>query len=268
MKRIDVFNKIFSAIFFAWVGGMLVFVAVILLDGFFDLQFMNYVLIPVSIVDAIILFMSLRGEWKIPTFCSYVGENGIARYAFEKEPSVKYGTGLFLFHQAEELRVDKIQQFVNGIYQNTIYNFEWRNADNKVVFFIGGLYHSREDNPPPLDRYYFALAAEKAWSLFKFELIQQELKQNGTVKFRLHKNDAIIISKDYIELFQKGDSIRFNSEEINQINISKGIIQIIPKEVRPSFLGFNHDCILRIPYKDIANARIFILVFDMLINQK
>ena len=268
MKGIDVFNKIFSAVCLAFFGGMVVFVAVILLDGFFDLQLMDYGLILVSIVAIIILFLSLRGEWKLPTYCNYVADNGIANYAFEKEVNSKNGTGLFLFHQADELRVNKIQQYVNRAYQYTTYIFEWRNASGEIVFHVGGLHRSREDNPPALDRYYFALAAERAWSLFKFELVKQELEQNGTVKFRLQKDDAVIISKDYIELFQKGNNIRFNSEEINKIDISRGVIQIIPKEVRPSFLGFNHDGILRIPYKDMANARIFILVFDMLINKR
>ncbi|BAY80768.1 hypothetical protein NIES267_02330 [Calothrix parasitica NIES-267] len=268
MKGIDVFNKIFSAVFLSWAGGMLVFVVVILLDGFLDLQLMDYALIAVSIVAVIILFLSLRGEWKLPTYCNYVGDNGIANYAYGKEANSKNGIGLFLFHQAEELRVNKIQQYVNRAYQYTTYIFEWRNTNNEIVFHVGGLHRSREDNPPPLDRYYFALAAEKAWSLFKFEQVKQELEQNGKLKFRLQKDDAITVTKDYIELFQKGNSIRFNSEEISKIDISRGVIQIIPKEVRPSFLGFNHDGILRIPYKDMANARIFILVFDMLINQK
>ena len=271
IDRFHASNKILAAVCFAFVGALITFLIVgIFLANLLNLtsENENFPFIAAFIVGAIILFLMLRGEWKLPTYCNYVADNGVANHAYSKEANAKNGTGFFLFHQAEELRVNKIQQYVKRSYQYTTYIFEWRNANDEIVFSINGLHRSREDNPPPLDRYYFALAAERAWSLFKFELVKQELEQNGTVKFRLQKDDAVIISKDYIELFQKGNNIRFNSEEINKVDISRGVIQIIPKEVRPSFLGFNHDGILRIPYKDMANARIFILVFDMLVNKR
>lgn len=205
-KKIDSFfviNKIGAAVCFAFVGGIVTFLAVALpLAGSLGSQSGNIGLIAALIVSGIILFLMLRGEWKLPTTCSYVGDNGIASYASAKETNAKHGTGLFLFH------------------------------------------------------------------LFKFELIQQELKQNSTVTFKLQKNDKIIVSQNYIELIQKGNNYRLNAEEIDKVNISKGVINIIPKEIRNGFFGFARDGILRIPYKNIANARIFILVFDMLINQK
>ncbi|BAY80767.1 hypothetical protein NIES267_02320 [Calothrix parasitica NIES-267] len=204
----------------------------------------------------------------LPASCSYVGDSGIANYILKKKPNPNKGIGLFLFHQAEELRVEKIQHFANGIYTMTRYSFEWKKANGETVFNINGEYHSPEDNPPPLDPYYFALAAEKAWSLFKFELLHQELKQNGKVTFNVGNKDAIVIGQGYVELIKKGKPSRLDGNEIKQVSLSQGIILIIPKEVKSSFLGFGSDGIWRIPYNTIANARIFMLIFDMLINQK
>ena len=220
------------------------------------------------IVGAGILAFTLRCDFTTPAACSYVGHSGIANNIFKKEPNPKKGIGLFLFHQAEELRVAKVQIFTNGVYTSTAYRFEWKKANGEIVFNINGAYHSREDNPPPLDRYYFALAAEKAWSLFKFELIHQELKQNGKVTFNVGNNDAIVIGQGYVELIKKGQPSRLDGNEIKEIALSGGVIHIIPKEVKSKFLGFGSDGIWRISYADIGNARIFILIFDMLINQK
>ena len=269
IDRYHASSKILAAVCFAFVGALITFLIVgIPLSGVLNLKSETVPLIAALIVAGIILFLMLRGEWKLPTYCSYIGDNGVANYAFGKEANAKHGTGLFLFHQAEELRVMKFRQFVKRSYQYTTYIFEWKNANDEIVFSINGLHRSRDDNPPALDRYYFALAAERAWSLYKIELIEQELKNNGTVKFSLQKNDEIIVNKDYIELILKGNSYRLNKDEINKISLSNGVIHIIPKEVRNSFLGFAHDGILRVAYKDIANAQIFITVFDMLINRK
>ena len=205
----------------------------------------------------------------LPASCSYVGDSGIANYILKKKLNPNKGIGLFLFHQAEELKFEKIQNFPNGVYTMTSYSFEWKKANGETVFNINGEHRSLEDTPPPLDPYYFALAAEKAWSLFKFELIHEELKQNGKVIFNVGYNDAIVIGQGYVELIKKGKPSRLDGNEIKQISLSQGIIQIIPKKVKSSgFLGFGSDGIWRIPYNTIANARIFILIFDMLINQK
>lgn len=204
-----------------------------------------------------------------PATCSYVGDSGVANYILKKEPNHKKGIGLFLFHQAEELRVARVQHFTNGVYTMTTYSFEWKKANGETVFNINGEHRSREDNPPALDPYYFALAAEKAWSLFKFELLEQELKQNGKVTFNIGNDDAIVIGQGYVELIKKGKPSRLDGNEIKQIGLSQGIIKIIPKEVKSKgFLGFGSDGTWQIPYGAIANARIFILIFDMLINQK
>ncbi|MDY6899438.1 MAG: hypothetical protein SWZ49_15360 [Cyanobacteriota bacterium] len=204
-----------------------------------------------------------------PASCSYVGDSGIANYILKKEPNPQKGIGLFLFHQADELRVVQTQHFTNGVYTKTSYIFTWNKANGETVFSINGEYASREDKPSALDPYYFALAAEKAWSLFKFELLHQELKQNGKVTFNVGNNDAIVIGQGYVELIKKGKPSRLDGNEIKQIGLSRGMIQIIPKEVKSKgFLGFGSDGTWQIPYGSIANARIFILIFDMLINQK
>lgn len=202
--------------------------------------------------------------------CSYVGDSGIANYILKKAANPKKGIGLFLFHQAEELRVAQTQNFANGTYMKTFYSFEWKNANGKTVFNINGEYVRLEDDfPTKLYPYYFALAAEKAWSLFKFELLHQELKQNGKVTFNIGNNDAIIIGQGYIELIKKGQPSRLDGNEIKQISLSKGVIHIVPKEIKSSgFMGFGSDGTWQIPYGDIGNAKVFILLFDMLINQK
>lgn len=206
----------------------------------------------------------------LPASCSYVGDSGIANYILKKAANPKKGIGLFLFHQAEELRVAQTQNFANGTYMKTFYSFEWKNANGKTVFNINGEYVRLEDDfPTKLYPYYFALAAEKAWSLFKFELLHQELKQNGKVTFNIGNNDAIIIGQGYIELIKKGQPSRLDGNEIKQISLSKGVIHIVPKEIKSSgFMGFGSDGTWQIPYGDIGNAKVFILLFDMLINQK
>lgn len=227
----------------------------------------------IGLITALIIIVGLCAVSlfsKSATSCSYVGDNGIANYVLKKETNLKKGVGLFLFHQADELIVAQTQNYTNGIYINTSYIFEWRKANGETVFFIKGEYVNLEkDYPEKLNPYYFGLAAEKAWSLFKFELLEQELKQNGKVTFNVGNNDAIVIGQGYVELIKKGKSSRLDGNEIKQIGLSQGMIQIIPKEVKSKgFLGFGSDGTWQIPYHTLANARIFMLIFDMLINKK
>ena len=60
-----------------------------------------------------------------------------------------------------------------------------------------------------------------------------------------------------------------DGNEIKQISLARGVIQIVSKELKSKgFLRFGSDGTWQIPYGAIANARIFILIFDMFINQK
>ena len=256
--------KIVCGTFLGFIGGLIACIPVALIFKYDTLIWIASLIVAVAIFVVILLM-----DFSTPATCNYVADNGITTNLFKKKPNLQKGIGLFLFHQADELRVVKSQLFTNGAYTKTNYIFEWQKANGETIFNLKGQYHSREDNPPPLDLYYFALAAEKTWSLFKFELIHQELKENGQVIFKLGNNDAIIIAQGYVELIQKGQSSRLDGNEIKQISLSGGVIQIIPKEVKSSgFLGFGSDGIWRIPYGAIANAKIFMLIFDMLINQK
>lgn len=254
IKPIGRYRRLLFGIFIGLTGG-------VTLGGKLGRTFQNEALIwiaPLIIVPIIVLYI-LSSEFNISPTCNYVGGNGVANYILEEEPSPQRGIGLFLFQQAEKLKVANVEYFLNGAYQSTTYRFEWRNVNDEIVFVIEGRHRSREGFPPAFDLYYFALAAERAWSLFAFDFIHQELKQSGKVIFTIGYSGAIVIGLDYVELEKNGQFFHLYKNQIMGIEISEGIIQIIPKENKLSRIW-------RIKYSDIANARIFMLFFDMLIN--
>jgi hypothetical protein len=213
----------------------------------------------------VVMWLMLRDGLIIPVECSYVGEKGVARFIWNKIPQPVNGTGVFLFQEAQDLQTEQTRHYRNRIYQNTTYSFDWYNNAQRV-FVISGFHYSQDSQPPVQDKYHFALAAEQAWSAFALERARSSLANSGTVSFRLGGNNELIVGSGFLEIVQNRQTARVSTEEIGRVTILQGVVTVRRKDAKTGFFGIGSSGIFNFNYKDIANAKLFIILFDALVG--
>lgn len=196
--------------------------------------------------------------------CSYVGQDGVARYTCSGVRETISKAELLLFAQAAEVRTAQTRQFTNGVYTGTSYDFRWTGPAGQVLLRLKGTYRSKEGNPKPKDAFHFARAAEIAWSQFLLDRIVEQLKQYGFVQFNIKGSDFVRIGSGFIEFFFRGQATRVLAGEIASLNLNQGQFSIKHKDAR----WFSSKGKFNFPYGEMANARLFILCLDKLLGYR
>ncbi len=264
-----IFSGIFSSILLGFVAGFAVWFVIFIIMAVLSVRngflFNNLHWLCLSIGIIATLWLLRATSLTKSAVCSFVGTKGAASCEWKDNPQERVAQ-LIEFKNAAELRTTQTAHYKNGAYQYTNYGFNWTDRNRQNVFFLIGVYRSRENNPPPEDNYHFALAIEHSWSVFAYQNAIEELKRNGTVRFNLSGGDAIIVGNGFVEIHQRGQTARCNTEEIDDVKIKQGIISLRRKDANSGFFGIGAKGIFTFNYSDLANARLFILLFGALVG--
>jgi hypothetical protein len=189
--------------------------------------------------------------------CSYVGKKGVSQFINDAVPDT------FLFENASELRTEETLKYKNNIYQGTSYTFTWSVKEGKP-FAISGMYVSEQKIPDDKNDYTLALSAEKAWTALTFERAKKELEEHGSITFRANNADALTLGDGFIEINRRGEKVRLNREDMPMITAEKGVVTVSSKNTTFSFFGSTGA--YKFNYHDIANASLFLVLFDSLVK--
>ncbi len=198
------------------------------------------------------------------SFCSYVGTYGIARFDWNKDAAVRAKPDMLRFSLATELRTQETEKFENGVYQSTDYDYTWSNSEGATVHRLFGLYRGQNALPQDKDDYPFAVAAERSWSAFVLAHAQQELTRNSTVRFNASNGDFFTLGNGFIDITQQGQTVRCSTADLTKLSLNKGVVTLSTKD--SSFRWFSSTGTYSFKYHDIANARVFLLLFDALVT--
>ena len=198
--------------------------------------------------------------------CTYVGENGVAKFSWDKDPNKMRLGKVFLFQYASELRTSQTRRYTNGVYNGTSYTFTWTDYQGKQIHSIAGSYSSEKGTPAVGDAFYYARAAEGAWSAFAFERAKAELAQNGAVRFNLTNGNYLVVGQGFIDLAMKGQVARCSTQEIDRISIKQGVVTLRRTDAKSGFFGIGSSGIFSFNYADIGNARLFLVLLDHLVG--
>jgi hypothetical protein len=178
------------------------------------------------------------------------------------------GTGrkikIFTFRSSD--RITLTNKFVNGVYSNTFYEYRWYDANKQNIYSLCGSHSSKEGNPPVQDTYHFALAAENAWSVFAYECACDKLERNATVSFDLVGDRALVLGNGFIEIINSNKSTRINTSEIDHLTIDRGIVTLRKIDAKSGFFGIGSSGIFQFEYRQIGNAKLFLMLFDALVG--
>jgi hypothetical protein len=192
--------------------------------------------------------------------CSYVGSKGVATFTLAKG---KADAETFLFEKASELRSEETRKYKNNIYQGTSYTYTWTDGAGKSVHAISGMYVSEKSTPSDKNDYTLALSAERAWTSFLFEGAKKELEQRGSLTFKAKNADALTLGDGFIEINRRGEVVRLNRDDMPMLVVEQGVVTVSSKNTTFNFFGSTGAYTFN--YHDIANASLFLVLFDALI---
>ncbi len=194
------------------------------------------------------------------SWLAYVGEIGLVKYKLGAERTQVKTTELFEFVNAVDLYTHTVNSNVNGVYAGTTYNYEWRDADDKRVFKLSGSHSSKKGTPKASSPYYIAAAGEMMWTAFLGDAINDELKDQGAIHFKVNKKDWVRVGPGFLEFFFKGKTSRLAVDEIKDLRVGGGHFSI--KSQDAGWLGgkgkYGFD------YAKMANARLFLMCLEQL----
>lgn len=254
------FNNWFQALIWAFMAGMFGWFVLALL-----LKNETVATVLAFVIAAFVMWRTLGKDAGVqPAICTFVGTQGIAHYVWDEDESKRSTPLTMRFADAAELRTLETRHFINNAYQHTIYVYEW-SAGRAAKFVINGLYRNQQGVPLAKDRYYFALAAEKAWTVFMLERTLQQLAQGQSLAFEIKNGDTLTLGADAVELKRKGETIRLGYEDVPQLSVHQGVMTLSSKDTTRSFFGMTGA--YKFKYHDVPNAQLLLLLFNTIMKR-
>lgn len=217
-----------------------------------------------GLIGSIIGFFSSKPNY----LTSYVGESGLAsfKYGNRRNPIAK--AEIFPFDQGAVLHTEQTRTYTNGVYNGTTYKYTWKDIANKTIYSINGQHNSKEGTPPLTDPYYFALAAEQAWSRYRFGHYLEKIQRGESVAFPVQGKGAVLVSLQGLQLQFGGKNEMIGTDEIGGLGIDKGQVTITRVGAKKGVLGIGKEGIYTFPYASLGNASLFLATLSQVIGQE
>jgi len=189
--------------------------------------------------------------------CTYVGRDGVARFrAWGRGGRVR--REIFLFDDADELRVSVVDNYMNFAYSNTDYSYQWRDNAGQLWFRIKGNHGGKDANPVSTDPFHFARAAENAWTKYLFVKARKRLDDGRVVRFNLKsKGRWVGIRPGAIVFCLGGEEETWTAKELGAVSFKKGVISFHVPGVKGS-LALDSGQQGKFNASNLANSGLFL----------
>src|SRR5207247_2159555 len=124
------------------------------------------------------------------------------------------------------------RNYTNGLYTGTDYSYAWTGRDGKKAHWLSGSHRSEQGTPPADDPYYYASAAETAWSRYLLQIVNSELQRSGEFRFNLGRDNYVVVGRGFLCLSMKGQEVRCEVGEIAKVEMNKGVITVRRKDAK------------------------------------
>jgi hypothetical protein len=242
---------------------MAAFVAVLRMPLRFIADDVAFILVIPGLIS---LLFGACGFWymRFNHSCTFVGTKGIAWYQCAGSRARLARTDVFLFKNAADLRTSQTRHYVNGGYTGTHYTYTWSTDKGKAIYTLTGSYRSEAGTPKVSDPFYFALAAEAAWSQCLLKNIDRLTDDDNLVYFALTRGNYIQLGDGLFILKQGNNTIELEADDIEQVSVDNGIVSI--KEVGGKKGWFATKGVHQFAYQDLGNAQFFSFAMDKMLG--
>jgi hypothetical protein len=173
--------------------------------------------------------------------CSYVGENGFARFTAKGRRLLHPKSMIFCFQDDMAMYASRTEIILNGSYRNTLYCFTWK-RDGKKIHEFNGRFNKYKDLQPD-HPFSLACAAEAAWTYDLQRKMPNQLDIFGYVEFPVEgRFKAIRIGEGFVEFMpNKGEPQRFLESQIKMIRQYNGSLEFVPHDLKLGWLFNKYD---------------------------
>jgi hypothetical protein len=194
--------------------------------------------------------------------CTYVGEHGFAIFTLSGSAMGKPVRNVLLFKNAAELRATQTRMYMNGVYTQTTYDYRWVDDHGRRVARLNGRYMGENRPPKEGDRYHFASAAEIVWSEHVLARAAQQLKDEGSIAFRVDAKRVVRVGPEFMEFHFGDEPVRVHREEIGSVTLGGGEFSFKHKDAK----WYRNAGKYRFGYGEMANGKVFLLALEKLMG--
>lgn len=211
--------------------------------------------------------------------CAYIGVNGFAESLMHKNRETKALHYEINFNDLLGVSVIYRQNYNSFIYQNTTFSFMWFNKNGDAILELEDTFESKSNNPDKSNfGYWSQYTAEKYWTVFLLDNLEQELVNKGFIEFMLvgydkaNKKPATIkfieMGIGYIKFIYANRETTYQFNEIKNMYIKNGNLFIENKNYEKKFLFLSSGDKDGIPLANLMNKNYFFKAVELLLGYK
>lgn len=206
-------------------------------------------------------------------FCTYVGRNGVA--LLSDQLGMKQLNQILVFKDAEALHVSltEVIRNINLSREHYLtYKFVWTNQSGEKLLKLEGNVQlgwlSRRHVASRLmqELLNFGYAAQVAWTFHLMDRMKKEMSEGQPIRFTLGKKDWVELSKGRIVFRLSRTTYEHSAEDIEGFRLEEGGFQVRTAGAKKGW--FSSEGIYHFSYSRMANALLFVTLFDELIGIK
>jgi hypothetical protein len=133
-------------------------------------------------------------------------------------------------------------------------------AKGRTIGRLAGNHFSLDGRPEAANLYYFALAAENAWTAYLYRKFERALAEGELLSFNLKRRDRIEVEPELIRILQGGRTTELCRADIASMTIDDGIVYVFEHGAKEGWLA--NKGIHQFPYRDLDNARFFLFALE------
>lgn len=196
-------------------------------------------------------------------WCSYVGDEGVVEFRINGLRSGTSEPNLLRFKDTTNL-FTRLTTTYSASTPRTDYSYEWTKVSDEPYSLIGS-YISKTRLPKDGDPWYFANAAEAAWTQYLLQATNEQFARLGHVEFPVYQGDlqAVRLGSDFLEFVLKdGTTQQAAVTKMKSVKLSEGMFQFTHKDAR----WWSGRGKYSFYYGNIPNAKLFLLCLKQLTN--
>jgi hypothetical protein len=196
--------------------------------------------------------------------CTFVGTEGVGRFVCSGSREHLSTEEVFCFRDATDLRTSTTLHYTNGVYQNTNYSYVWTDVGGRRRYAITGSHSSEAGTPPTSDPYYYALAAEAAWTFYLLQNAYRQVTMGNTVLFNLKSEEWIRLGEGLIVFSNDGQPEEWEADEVRGATIQQGVVRILRKDAKEGW--FSTRGVRKFSFDQMANAQLFFHMMEKVVG--
>jgi hypothetical protein len=192
---------------------------------------------------------------------SYVGEEGIAHY-YTRGTRTAAKPQILRFTDAAAIKTAQVNQYYNGIYTGTSYDFSFYSPARQRIWRLNGT-HREKKKVKANTALNFLVATEHAWNRHFLKRVQGEFEKTGGVTFLVdNAGHSVRLLPGAIELHFKGEPVRLTPADIKSLGLNQGSFHIHTHDAK----WFSGKGKFHFQYGQMDNAQAFLIALESLVG--